>query len=94
MLSAVKKMKLLMVAHKYGLHIKETKPGLIKVYIAKWELFEEKLTIIINEVEQDPDVKQCKVNHDEKTVEILYEESAIQNNRTVERWLSIFDNYF
>lgn len=83
-----------MVAHQYGIQIHKVENNFIKIYIGKWSLLEDKLEAILLDIENDSAIKTVEVNEHEKTIIVLYDEEAINDSENIERWLTLFDDYF
>src|SRR5690625_1012678 len=93
MISTFTKLQLLMAANKYGIQINSFQEGLLEVYVKNVNLLEDSLPNLLKEVQHDPDIRNVKYNEQENVITISYNHDALTNKQTIERWISIFQQY-
>ena len=93
MISVSMKFKLLALATKYGVQIRKAVPGEVIVQIATWHQYEEKFLQIINDLQQDGAIKSIMANPRTGVVQVFYDESALEDQTVIRRWLRMLDSY-
>ena len=76
----------------YGIHVVHFIPGRLRVKLNGWRGREELLTSLIEELKLDKSVTSVHFTKETGTALLYYDHSSV-NEKTLKRWMSLFQKY-
>lgn len=97
MLTKVKELvirkKITSLLKKYHVELKHYTPGRVRVKLANWRNKRETLQNLIKDLELDADVESIEFTEQTGSILIYFNENALMNPQTHNRWIHIFEKY-
>ncbi|MED4351942.1 hypothetical protein P9265_06275 [Schinkia azotoformans] len=78
---------------KYGIQVKHSLPGRIRLGFPGWKEREEKVLRLIEEMKLDPDIASIEFTKETGSALIYFNQNSDNQSNSFNRWLSIIEKY-